>query len=92
MLDPARVIVFGGSYWEPSGRDSGLDAVLSEATRPLMRTGSVDGRVWVVGWHPTGASYRGFGPMVYAEIVRETVASFDPTRTTGDIGPFGGGG
>ncbi|MBI3751480.1 MAG: hypothetical protein HY263_07475 [Chloroflexi bacterium] len=73
MLDPRRVIVFGGPYWEPAGRDSGLDATLGEAERPLMHTGVVDGRVWVVGWHPTGASYRGFGPRIYAEIVREAI-------------------
>ena len=74
MLDPARVIVFGGPFWQPAGRDSGLDAILPEAQKPLIRAGVVDGRVWVVGWHPTGASYRGFGPTVYAGIVRDAVS------------------
>jgi hypothetical protein len=77
MLDPARIIVFGGPFWWPAGRDSGLDAVLPVAERPLLRAGIADGRAWVVGWHPTGASYRRFGPNLYAGIVRDAVRDLE---------------
>lgn len=81
MLDPTRVIVFGGPFWWPAGRDSGLDAVLPEAPRPLLRAGIVGGRTWVVGWHPTGASYRRFGPERYAGIVRDMVRDLESIQT-----------
>lgn len=87
MLDPERIIVFGGPYWQPAGRDSGLDALLPEVSKPLMRAGVVDGRVWVVGWHPTGASYRGFGPTVYARLVVETVGALEAHRAEGPSDP-----
>jgi hypothetical protein len=86
MLDPSRVIVFGGPYWEPAGRDSGLDALLPGRERPLLRAGVVDGRSWVVGWHPTGASYRRFGPPIYAGMVRDAVLQLEETLTLGEEG------
>jgi hypothetical protein len=86
MLDPSRVIVFGGSYWEPTGGDSGLDRALAAAKRPLMRTGIEDGRIWVVGWHPTGASDRGFGPPLYAGIVRDAVVSLELAKVQLQVG------
>lgn len=61
MLAAARVIALVGPFWWPAG-SSGALGTLTEEPRPLLRSGRLVGRTWVVGWHPGGASRRGWVP------------------------------
>lgn len=72
MLEARTVIAFVGPYWWPTGADPYFTA-LAEQPRPLLRVGEIDGRRWVVGWHPGGASRHGFGPARYADIVLHAI-------------------
>lgn len=67
-LQARTVIALVGPFWWPTGAAPAF-AALAEQPRPLLRAGVVDGRTWLVGWHPGGASRRGFGPSRYAEIL-----------------------
>lgn len=67
-LQAHTVIALVGPYWWPAGSHPRL-ATLPELPRPLLRAGVVDGRRWIVGWHPGGASRRGYGPRRYADII-----------------------
>lgn len=68
MLDARTVLALVGPYWWPTGSAPDF-ATLTEQPRPILRAGVIDGRTWVVGWHPGGASRRGWGPSRYAELV-----------------------
>lgn len=74
----ARVIVgFVGPFWWPAAEAAGLSE-LPEAPRPLLRAGrDRDGRIWVIGWHPNGASHRRWGPARYAWLIAETVRALE---------------
>jgi hypothetical protein len=73
-LRAQMVVALVGPYWWPAGADIAF-STLTERSRPLQRAGVVDGRTWLVGWHPGGASRRGFGPRRYAEMLIETLGS-----------------
>ena len=73
-----RVIALVGPYWSAAASGAGLSE-LAEQKRPLLRAGRVDGTTWVVGWHPNGASHRGFGPDAYTQIVADAVESLETT-------------
>jgi hypothetical protein len=73
MLEARTVIALVGPYWWPAG-SSPYFAPLAEQQRPLVRSDCVAGRTWVVGWHPGGASRRGFGPRAHADILLSAVA------------------
>jgi hypothetical protein len=68
LLEARVVVALVGPYWWPAGSLLAFD-ILEARDRPLSRSGLIDGRAWVVGWHPGGASRRGYGPTAYAEIV-----------------------
>jgi len=72
MLDAKRVIAVVGPFWWPAAGPAGL-ADLAEEPRPLMRAGRSGGRTWVVGWHPNGASHRGFGAAAYTDLIVDVV-------------------
>jgi hypothetical protein len=72
MLEARTVVALVGPYWWPTGSASPFDQ-LAELPRPLLRAGRIDGRSWIVGWHPGGASRRGFGPSSYAGILSYAV-------------------
>lgn len=51
MLNPGRVVIVAGpDYWRQAERTIGL--ALSPAPFPLIRSGRVNGRSWIVGYHP----------------------------------------
>lgn len=77
-LDAKRVIATVGPFWWPAAGPAGL-ADLPEQSRPLLRAGRADGRTWVVGWHPNGASHRGYGSAAYTEIIVDAVAKAEAT-------------
>ena len=66
MLQARVVIALVGPYWWAA---SPHFASLAPRPRPLLRAGVIDGRAWIVGWHPAGASRRGFPPRAYCEIL-----------------------
>ena len=72
-LDASRVIATVGPFWWSAAGPAGL-ADLPEVPRPLLRAGRPDGRTWVVGWHPNGASHRRYGPAAYSDIMVNAVA------------------
>lgn len=75
MLDPADVVIICGPwYWHSAARPAGLDD-LPKQDGPLIAAGIVDGRAWIVGYHPRYASqgYR-VGAYAYAELIARTVA------------------
>jgi hypothetical protein len=74
MLEAHTVVALVGPYWWPTGSAAPFDA-LEELPRPLLRCGKIDGRTWIVGWHPGGASRRGFGPSRYAAMLSEAIRS-----------------
>lgn len=70
MLDPAEVVIIcGPGYWHSAARPAGPDE-LPKAEGPLIAAGRVDGRAWVVGYHPRYAS-QGFrvGAYAYADLI-----------------------
>ncbi len=75
-LDAKRVIVLAGPYWWAAAESAGLSN-LPNRDRPLLRGGRSDGRTWVVGWHPTGASRRHWGPAKYAGFIVEAVTEIE---------------
>jgi hypothetical protein len=74
MLDANRVIALVGSYWQPGIDDAGLSHLPGQP-RPLLRAGRHEGRTWVVGWHPNGASHRRFGSQVYSGVIVDAVST-----------------
>jgi hypothetical protein len=72
LLNAKVVVCLVGPFWWPTGYAEPF-ASLQELPRPLLRGGRVGGTPWLVGWHPTGASRRRFGPGKYAEIVAAAV-------------------
>jgi hypothetical protein len=70
-IDPEVVVVFGGPYWWPA---SAAAPGLSDQPRPLLQAGRVDGRRWVVGWHPNGANRRGWTPARYVDVICTAIA------------------
>lgn len=78
-LDAKRVIAVVGPFWWSAAGPAAL-ADLPEEPRPLLRAGRSGGRTWVVGWHPNGASHRGFGPAAYTDIIVNAVAKVESTR------------
>lgn len=76
MLDAKRVILVVGPFWRPAAGPAGL-ADLPERPRPLYGGGRVDGRTWVVGWHPNGARWRGVEPELYTKIIVDAVAEIE---------------
>jgi hypothetical protein len=73
-LEAKTVVATVGPMWWPTG-SSGRFASLVERPRPLMASGRTEGRTWVVGWHPSGASHRGVGPYAYARLIADEVAA-----------------
>jgi hypothetical protein len=74
MLDPAEVVIICGPwYWHSAATPAGLDH-LPKQNGPLIAAGIVDGRAWIVGYHPRYAS-QGFrvGAYAYAELIARTV-------------------
>jgi hypothetical protein len=76
-LDARIVLALVGPYWWPAGAVADF-ATLAEQARPLLRAGVLDGRTWIVGWHPGGASRRGWGPTRYAELIVECAKASTP--------------
>ncbi len=72
MIGARTVVAFVGPYWWPAGSDP-FFAPLRRAGRPMSFAGVIDGRRWVVGWHPKGASLRGPGPIVDAELIEASL-------------------
>ena len=74
MLDPGVVVLVCGPWywWSAQSKPSELQA-LASAARPLIATGIVNGRAWVVGYHPGGASHARIGPYAYADLIAMTV-------------------
>lgn len=68
VLNARVVVALVGPYWWPTGNDARF-ASLEPRERPLALSGLVDGRPWIVGWHPNGASHRRFGPTSYARVI-----------------------
>ena len=75
-LEARRVIAVVGPYWWPAVGPARLSDLV-EQPRPLLRAGRSGGRTWVVGWHPNGASHRGFGAAAYTDLIVETVAKIE---------------
>ena len=80
-LEATRVIATVGPFWWPAAGPAGL-ADLPEQPRPLLRAGRSDGRTWVVGWHPNGASHRGYGPAAYTDIIVNAIRATEAHATT----------
>lgn len=78
MLDAKRVIAVVGPFWWPAAGPAGL-ADLPEEPRPLLRAGRSGGRTWVVGWHPNGASHRGYGSAAYTALIVGAVRKVEST-------------
>jgi hypothetical protein len=77
LLDARRVIALVGPFWWPAAGPAGMGD-LPEVPHPLLRAGrDGSGRTWVVGWHPTGASYRGWGPHRYAQLIVDKVRALE---------------
>lgn len=72
MLKARTVIALVGPYWSLAGTVTPLSE-LTVQSRPLLRSGRLDDCTWVVGWHPGGASRRGWGPRAYADLSLEEV-------------------
>jgi hypothetical protein len=67
-LDARTVVALVGTEWWPTGSSPSF-AQLVERPRPLMRSGVLGRRRWVVGWHPNGANRRGIGPEAYVALL-----------------------
>jgi hypothetical protein len=65
-IDPGLVLVLAGPFWWGYREHLGIAGLKAEQ-RPLYETGVVDGRRWIVGWHPGGAKRRGWSAGPYAE-------------------------
>jgi len=79
MLDPAEVVIIcGPRYWHSAAAPAGLDA-LPKHDGPLIAAGVVDGRAWVVGYHPRYAS-QGFrvGAYAYADLIARAIRELRP--------------
>jgi hypothetical protein len=76
MIDAERVILTVGNFWWPAAGPADL-VDLEELPRPLMRAGRRHGRTWVVGWHPTGASYRHVGVPAYAQLFADAASKIE---------------
>ena len=74
LIGARAVIALVGPYWWPAGSHPYF-APLAQRDRPLSYAGVLDGRRWVVGWHPKGASLRGTGPIAYSRLIIETLGA-----------------
>lgn len=74
MLDPGLVIlVCGRDYWQSARKPAQLES-LRPLPRPLIAGGIVDGRAWLIGYRPGGASHAGTGAYAYADLVARAVS------------------
>jgi len=73
FLEANRVVVVAGpQFWKPAADRAGL-ADLAEAGAPLIAAGQSAGRRWVIGYHPTWASFQHYGAARYAALVSEAM-------------------
>jgi hypothetical protein len=82
MLDPAEVVIIcGPRFWHSAAAPAGLDALPAQ-DGPLIAAGVVDGRAWIVGYHPRYAS-QGFrvGPYAYADLIASQVRTLRSPTT-----------
>ncbi len=79
VLQPRVVLVAGGPYVWAFDTPLGL-GVLESRARPIYRAGWRNGRIWILGMHPGGASRRGFGPTRYASRISAEIASLAGER------------
>jgi hypothetical protein len=79
MLNARRVVVIAGpDYWLPTAVASAFPGLCPEPA-PLLRSGLVDGRVWMVGYHPKWASFQGWGASRYANLVADSIRRIEGT-------------
>lgn len=77
-LDARRVVVISGpAYWLHPARSSWFRDLPMAAAFPLLRAGRADGRVVVVGYHPTYARRQKVGARTYAERVTHAIRSLE---------------
>lgn len=77
-LDARRVVVISGpAYWLHPARSSWFRDLPMAADFPLLRAGRADGRVVVVGYHPTYARRQKVGARTYAERVTHAIRSLE---------------
>lgn len=77
LLGARWVIALVGPFWWPAAGPAGVGD-LPELPRPLLRAGrDAAGRTWVIGWHPNGASHRGWGPNRYAQLIVDTIRALE---------------
>ena len=74
-LGAKTIIGFVGPYWWSAAEAAGV-ADLAAVPSPLYRAGrDAQGRLWIVGMHPNGASHRGCSPGEYAEMIARQFAA-----------------
>ena len=78
-LEARRVVIYGGSYWWPTGVTSPFDA-LTAAERPLQAAGRLDGMAIDVGYHPNGAMRRGWGLRAYQRMLLDALVDAEGPR------------
>lgn len=72
-LEADRVVVVAGpQFWQPAADAAGL-AGLADAESPLIAAGRVNGRSWVIGYHPKWASFQHYGAARYSTLVADAI-------------------
>lgn len=74
MLDPGRVVVISGpTFWWTTANAAG-SLELSRREFPLIASGQLDGRTWMVGYHPTYTRRRRLSAEQYAAAIEHAMA------------------
>lgn len=76
MLDARRIVIVSGPrfWWAPSrGALGGLEPM----PRPLVAAGKLDGRSWLVAYHPKWAFHQRFTTASYTKLILDTLQGLE---------------
>ena len=76
MLDARRIVIVSGPqyWWAPA---QGVLGGLEPMPRPLVAAGRLQGRSWVVAYHPGWAFRRHFTTASYTDLILKTLAQLE---------------
>jgi hypothetical protein len=79
MINARRiVIVCGPNYWWAPSR--GILGSLDAQPRPLIASGQLDGRSWVVAYHPGYAFHQHHTAASYVQLLVEALTAVEAAR------------
>jgi hypothetical protein len=76
MLDARRIVIVSGpNFWRAPSQ--GVLGALEPMPRPLVAAGNLDGRSWVVAYHPKWAFHQRYTAASYTQLILDTLRQLE---------------